>query len=168
MLRKFCLLALAACLLSLSAHAQSLTDQIDVFGGYSFMHYDSSPSFNTNGWELSGQYKVNPWLGGVVDVDGHYGNFEGVNSVLHDYLVGAQVSFPARVSPFAHVLVGAGHFGANGASDTSAAYGFGFGIDSTIAPQFAWRIIQLDVVHTHLFNQAENNTRIATGIVIHF
>ena len=168
MLRKLVLLLLTGCFFSLSAHAQSVTDQIEVFGGYSFMHYDSSPSFNTNGWELSGQYKLKPWLGAVIDVDGHYGNFEGVNSVLHDYLVGPQVSFPARVSPFAHVLVGGGHFGANGASDTSGAYGFGFGIDTSVAPQFAWRIVQVDVVHTHLFDQAENNARVSTGIVIHF
>ncbi len=168
MLRKLCLLIAAFCFLSVSANAQSLTDKIEVFGGYSFMHYASSPSFNTNGWELSGQYKVNPWLGAVIDVDGHYGNFQGVNAGLHDYLVGPQVSFPARVSPFAHVLLGGAHFGANGASDTSASYAYGFGIDTSVAPQFAWRIIQLDVVHTHLFNQAENNTRISTGIVIHF
>ncbi len=168
MLRKLSSLLLLGLLFSLSARAQSITDKIEVFGGYSFMHYSSSPSFNTNGWELSGQYKVNRWLGGVVDIDGHYGTFEGVNSHLNNYLFGPQVSFPAPVTPFAHVLVGEGHFSANGVSDNSLAYGFGFGLDKSVVPQIAWRIVQIDVIHTRLFNQSENNSRVSTGIVIHF
>ena len=168
MLRKLALLTVATMLFSLSAHAQAITDKIEVFGGYSFMRADTSPSFNTNGWELSGQYKLNPWLGGVVDIDGHYGTFEGVNSHLNNYLFGPQVSFPAPVSPFAHVLIGEGHFNASGITDNSFAYGFGFGLDRSLVPQIAWRIVQFDVIHTHLFNQSENNNRLSTGIVIHF
>jgi hypothetical protein len=168
MLRKFGLLVVLALSLSLSAHAQSLTDKIEVFGGYSFMHYDTSPSFNSNGWELAGQYKVMSWLGAVADIDGHYGTFEGINPNLHDYLIGPQVSFPARVSPFAHVLIGASHFSAGGASSNSFATGFGFGIDDKVAPSISWRVVQLDFIRTRLFGVTENNTRISTGIVIHF
>lgn len=168
MLRRLCLLALVASLLSLSAHAQGVTDKVEIFGGYSFMHYNLSPSINTNGWELSGEYKVNHWLGGVADIDGHYATFQGVSSHLNNYLFGPQVSFPAPVSPFAHVLVGGGHFGATGVTNNSFAYGLGFGIDTSILPQIKWRIVQLDVVHTHLFNGGQSNTRVSTGIVIHF
>lgn len=168
MLKRIFLLAATIFALSVTTTAQGITDKVEIFGGYSFMRADTSPSFNTNGWELSGQYKLRSWLGGVVDIDGHYGTFEGVHSHLNDYLFGPQVSFPAPVTPFAHVLVGEGHFNANGVSDNSIAYGFGFGLDKSIVPQIAWRIIQFDVIHTHLFNQSENNDRLSTGIVIHF
>jgi hypothetical protein len=168
MVQKFCWLVLAVLSLSLSSHAQSLTDKIEVFGGYSFEHYATSPSFNTNGWELGGQYKVMSWLGGVADIDGHYGNFEGISSNVHNYLFGPQVSFPARLSPFAHVLIGESHFSGGGATSTSFADGFGFGMDSSIAPSISWRIVQFDVIRTKLFNTAESNMRLSTGIVIHF
>ncbi len=168
MLRKLGLLAIVIMLFSFSARAQGITDKIEVFGGYSFMRYKTSPSFNTNGWEISGEYKVRSWIGGRVDVDGHYGTFQGVHSTLHDYLVGPQVSFPAPVSPFAHVFIGDSTFSGGGVSNSSLAYGLGVGIDAHLAPQVAWRIVQLDVVHTHLFNDSQSNTRLSTGIVIHF
>jgi hypothetical protein len=168
MLLKFCWLALAVLSVSLSSHAQGITDKIEVFGGYSFEHYASSPSFNTNGWELSGQYKIMSWLGGIADIDGHYGNFEGISSDVHNYLLGPQVSFPARLSPFAHALIGVGHFSGGGATSSSVADGFGFGIDTSVAPAISWRIVQIDFIHTHLFNEAETDSRISTGIVIHF
>ncbi len=168
MLRRLGFLVLATALCSIPAHAQSITDKIEAFGGYSFMHFNSSPSFNTNGWEIGGQYKVTRWIGGIVDVDGHYGTFEGVRADLNNYVVGAQANFPAPVSPFAHVFVGGARISATQQTSSSLATGFGFGIDYTVAPQIAWRIIQIDVVHTHLFNQAEGNTRLSTGIVIHF
>jgi hypothetical protein len=164
----FVVCLLFASLYTIPTHAQGVTDKIEVFGGYSFMHYDFSPSFNTNGWELSGEYKMNHWLGGVADVDGHYGTFQGVSSHLDDYLFGPQVSFPAPVSPFARVLIGGAHFGANGVTNNSFAYGLGFGIDTSILPQIKWRIVQLDVIHSHLFDDGQSNTRVSTGIVIHF
>lgn len=157
-----------ALLLSFTTSAQGLTDKVEAFGGYSFEHFASSPSFNTNGWEISGQYKVTSWIGALADVDGHYGTFEGVSSRVNNFLIGPQVSFPAPVSPFAHVLIGGSHFSAAGNHDWSFADGFGFGIDTRVAPQISWRIVQIDFIHTHLFNDSESNTRVSTGIVFRF
>jgi opacity protein-like surface antigen len=168
MARKICFLVVIALALSVSAQAQGITDKVDLFGGYSFMHAGTKPSFNTNGWEISAQYKVKPWLGVAGDIDGHYGTFEGVSTNTHNYLIGPQVSWSARVSPFAHVLVGGAQFKGAGQTSTSVAYGFGFGIDTRVAPQIAWRIIQLDVIHSHAFNAPQSNTRLSTGIVFHF
>jgi hypothetical protein len=165
MLRRFALLLGLALCWSASAGAQ---DKVEAFGGYSFMHYGTNPSFNTNGWEISGQYKLIPWLGVIGDIDGHYGTLQGVGSTLHNYLVGAQFSFPARVSPFAHVLIGDGRFSGGGISSSSIAEGFGFGVDDHLAPLVSWRMIQIDVIHTHLFNAGQSNTRVSTGIVFHF
>lgn len=165
MFRRLSLLAGLILLVSVSARAQ---DQFQVFGGYSYMHVGASPSYNTNGWELSGQYKFMDWLGAVADFDGHYGTTQGDNSATHDFLFGPQVSWPARVSPFAHLLLGAAHTTLGGVGDTSFAVGLGAGIDSRIAPAFYWRIFQVDYIPTYFFGHTQSDTRISTGIVFHF
>ena len=68
-------------------------DKVEVFGGYSYMRFRSSPSANLNGWELSGQYKFTDWLGGVADLDGHYGSVGGVGTSVHSYLFGRRSLF---------------------------------------------------------------------------
>ena len=131
MVRKLSLLLGLLFFVSFTAHAQDLSDKVEVFGGYSFMHNDNRPDGNLNGWELSGQYKFTGWLGAVADFDGHYG---GGTSVISQLLFGPQVSFPARVSPFAHVLVGGAHEHMNGVgSDTSFAAAVGGGIDAKLS-----------------------------------
>jgi hypothetical protein len=68
MLRKVSLVFVLCVLASLSVEAQ---DKVEVFGGYSCLHFHYSPSTNLNGWEISGQYKFTDWLGGVADIDRH-------------------------------------------------------------------------------------------------
>lgn len=165
MLRKVALL-LGLCLaFSVAANAQVLGgDQVEVFGGYSYMRFHSSPNVNMNGWELSGNYKFMNWLGGMADLDGTYGSGASVTT----FLFGPQVSFPARVSPFAHVLFGAAHFKSGPVSDTSFALGLGVGIDVRVVHGIAWRLIEGDYVPTHFFGQTQNNGRLSTGIVLRF
>ena len=74
MVRKGLLLFGLCALSSLSAQAQD-EDKVELFGGYSYMRFHST---NLNGWEVAGQYKFLDWLGGVADVDGHYGSFSGI------------------------------------------------------------------------------------------
>jgi len=168
MVRKLSLLLGLILLVSLTAHAQD-DDKIQLFGGYSFMHNDNRPDGNLNGWELSGQYKFSSWLGVVADFDGHYGSPQGPSTSKYNYLFGPQVSFPARVSPFFHVLVGGSHQHSDGVgSDSSFAAAIGGGIDTKISGPFYWRIIQGDWIHTSLFGGGQNNGRLSTGIVIKF
>jgi hypothetical protein len=164
MVRTLTLLAGLIAAMSLSTFAQGLGDKVELFGGYSYLHFDNSPSFSTNGWELSGNYKFTGWLGGVADFDGHYGS----GASIHTFLFGPQVSWPARVSPFAHVLVGAGHISMGPFSDTSFALALGGGIDTRIVPHIYWRVIQADYLPTHFFGSRQDNARISTGVVIHF
>lgn len=109
MLQKM-LLALGLCVLA-SVCARAQDEKVDLFGGYSFMHFHNSPSTNLNGWEASAQYKFTDWLGGVADFDGHYGSTRGIGTSTYTYLFGPQVSWPARVSPFGHLLLGGAHLG---------------------------------------------------------
>ena len=167
MLRKWSLLAALMLLASLPAHAQDGSDKVELFGGYSYLR-TSSPSINLNGWELSGQYKFAPFLGAVGDFDGHYGSVDGFSTSLHTFLFGPQVSFPARVSPFAHVLFGGAHVSSGGFSDTSFAMAIGAGIDAKISGPFYWRIIEGDYLPTWFGGTREDNKRFSTGIVIRF
>jgi len=158
---------LAALLLSVSVCARA-QDKAEIFGGYSYQRIDNSPSFNLNGWELSGQYKFARWLGGVVDLDGHYGSPSGISTSTHHYLFGPQVSWPARVSPFAHVLIGAAHVNVGGVGDTSFSTAIGGGIDARLVHGVYWRVIQGDYIHTQFFGSGQNNARLSTGIVFRF
>jgi hypothetical protein len=166
MLRKL-LLTLALCLLaSVSAHAQS----VDVFGGYSYLRFRGTPAGNYNGWQVAGEYKLKKlkWLGVDADLSGNYGSPTGASSSVRSYLFGPQVFLPARISPFAHVLVGLGHFSQGSFGDTSISEGYGAGIDMKIAPSISWRILEGDVIHTHFFGSTQDDLRLSTGIVIHF
>ena len=110
-------------LASLSAQAQD--DKVEVFGGYSYLHFHNSPSVSLNGWEASAQYKFTDWLGGVADFDGHYGSLHGAGTSTYTYLFGPQLSYPARVSPFGHLLLGGAHLGVGGFGSSSFAMALG-------------------------------------------
>jgi hypothetical protein len=165
MVRKLSLLLGMFFLISMSASAQ---DKVELFGGYSFEHLDSVPTANTNGWEISGQYKLTDWFGAVADFDGHYGSVGGASTTVNTFLFGPQISFPARVSPFAHVLIGGGHVSSGGATDSSFATAIGGGIDARIVHGIYWRIFQGDYLMTRFFGGTQNNSRISTGIVFRF
>ena len=160
MLRRLALLVGLLALTPFVARAQG----VEAFGGYSYMHVDANPDFSTNGWEFSGNFKPVPWIGVVADFDGHYGS----GNSIHNFLFGPQVSWPARVSPFAHVLIGGSHVDSGPFSDTSFAFALGGGIDAQLIPHVSWRVFQGDYLHTHLFGFGQDNARISTGLVIHF
>jgi opacity protein-like surface antigen len=170
--------------------------------GYSYVRADLatsrplSPSFsnsNFNGWDGSLEFKFIPWLGGVADFGGNYGAprvtpaceaipsppcgpFDATTHV-QTFLFGPRVSVPiSRFTPFAHVLLGAGHISASGTipgggnfstSDTVFTTAVGGGLDYKLVKGLAWRF-QGDDLHTRFFNSAQNNLRLTTGIVFRF
>ena len=165
--------------------------QVSLFGGYSYLRPSvpvgqfvppGPPSISQNvnlwdGWELAGQYKFIPFVGMVADFSGNYGTLDGANVHVNTYLFGPQVSLPGRVSPFAHVLIGAAHERqdafANGTlfslgPDTSFATAVGGGIDVALVPFVAVRLIQIDYLHTDWHGRGQNQPRVSAGIVLHF
>lgn len=164
MLRKLSLLVGLVLLAALAASAQEASDKVELFGGYSYLRANGGNGANLNGWELSGQYKVANWLGTVADIDGHYGD----GGSLHTFLFGPQVSWPARVSPFAHVLIGGAHISSNGFGQTSFAMAIGGGIDTRLVHGVYWRVIEGDYLPTHFGDTWQNNARLSTGIVFRF
>jgi hypothetical protein len=167
-LRKLCLLAAMTLMMTLSARAQGIGDKIEVFGGYGYMHFKSAPASNLNGFDAAGEWKFRDWLGVVADVGGEYGSVNTVNSQLYTFLFGPQVSWPHRISPFAHALVGLSRFSGGDFHKRGVAYDLGIGVDYHVSGRFSWRVIQVDDLPTHLGGLEEHNTRISTGIVFHF
>jgi hypothetical protein len=149
---------------SISARAQG----IDLFGGYSFERFGGSPGRNLNGVEITGQYKFADWLGVAADLDGHFGLPSHPDGRTLHFMVGPQISFPGRISPFVHVLAGIGHVSSNGITDTSFAGAIGGGIDMRFAPLISWRIIQGDDIITNYFGGVQHSPRVSTGIVFRF
>ena len=164
MLRRLSILLGLIFLISISARAQ---DNVELFGGYTFQRYGGTPSRYLNGWEISGKYKLAPWVGIAADLDGHYGLPSSPDARTLHFMVGPQISFPGRISPYFHVLGGFGHMQGNG-SNTSLAGAIGGGVDMRVAPLLSWRVIQADDVVTRFFGGTQHSLRLSTGLVIRF
>lgn len=202
------LLVLFAALLCIATSCKA-QDKVELFGGYSYLRASireeqftcsvclpplllthPTQHANLNGWAVSGQYKLLPFLGAVADFNGTYGTLDGAGTREHTYLFGPQVSLPAAVSPFAHALFGlakesqdeipgvvpglcpvtnptcAVRFSLG--SDTSFATAIGAGFDMKLAPFVKLRLIQVDYLRTQLHGATQNQARASAGIVFHF
>lgn len=198
LLKLFVLLAPVLCV-STSCRAQ---DKVELFGGYSYFRasiregqfnpcVDFCPNLtfstshaNLNGWELSGQYRLLPFLGAVADFNGTYGTANGAGAREHTFLFGPQVSLPTKVSPFVHAFFGAAMESQSPkgfcaaitsitcpftlGSDTSFATAIGAGFDIKLAPLVKLRLIQVDYLRTQLHGATQNQARASAGIVFHF
>ena len=199
-MRKISLLALMCLLTAVVAAAQIPGG--DVYIGYSYFHADLSTNTrplsttfsnsNLNGWNGALELKLLPWISGVADFGGDYGNSRvspaceaiipcpvtfDVRANLHTFLFGPRASLSiGKIRPFAHALFGAGHVSANNSSgssfpfstsDTSFATAIGGGLDYKLIKGIAWRF-QGDYLRTSFFSSTQNNVRISTGIVFNF
>ena len=177
-------------------------DKVEIYGGYSYFRASvregqSNPCVtvcpnltfftshtNLNGWELSAQYKLLPFLGAVANFNGTYGSVDVAGIREHTFLVGPQLSLPTKVSPFVHALFGAAMQSQNPnaacpavtsatcrftlGSDTSFATAIGAGFDVKLAPFVKLRLIQVDYLRTQLNGATQNQPRASAGIVFHF
>jgi hypothetical protein len=167
-----------------SAEAQ---DKVEVFGGYSF---DRAPvagegpltpcvmgvcppevvfsARSANGWEITGTYNANKWLGVSADFGGFYtptffGNFH-----LQTYLFGPQVRLPGRFSPFAHALVGVASQAGGATSATTFSSAIGGGVDLRLNHFVSVRLVQLDALITRFGGVTQTEPRVSAGVVLHF
>jgi hypothetical protein len=118
-----------------------------------------------------------PFLGAVADFNGDYGTLDGGHTRVHTFLFGPQISLPAKVSPFAHALVGVAKESQDAptspaffslGSDHSLATAVGAGIDVKVKPLFSVRLFQVDYLRTQLHGATQNQPRVSAGIVFHF
>jgi hypothetical protein len=199
-------LTLGIMLIQFSAAPLRAQKQFDVFGGYSYFRASVtetgtllcppagppcptktvSANPNLNGWEGSVEYKLTDAVGVVADFSGHYGSLPtslGSGSMhAYTYLFGPQISYPARISPFAHVLLGVAHestasgssnFFFPGHSSNAFTMGLGGGIDvrvfaADVRPTLWVRLIQVDYLASHFPSNLQNQARISAGVVFRF
>lgn len=133
---------------------------------------------NVNGWE--GAIALNPTkIFGITGAfDANYGSIQGSTLHFQTYLVGPQIHFPGRISPFFHVLLGGARetIGSNGLAFTaspgrSLALEAGGGVDIKLGSYFSVRAIQVDYLRTDFSefdSTTQNQLRASAGIVIHF
>ena len=177
-------IVLAVMVLSfVSLAAAQIPTSGNVYFGYSYYNTDLSGNRSSlNGWAGSLEGKLFPFIGIVADLSGDYGTLSSrpfcvtlpcpsasVSAHILDVLFGPRVSFSVgKFRPFAEVEIGASHATTHGfGSDASFATAVGGGLDYRLIKLVAWRI-EGDYVHSSLFNGAQSNARISTGIAVHF
>ena len=168
----FLLLATVLLLSSLAVAADDASKDPpkgEIFGSFSYLRVNPGSGLtgvNTYGWEASGNYNLNRWLGLKADFDGHYCCNGGK---VHDFLFGPQLSYRAsKATLFVHGLGGASHGNAFGASATAGAWDMGGGVDWKLSKHLAWRIAQADYIGTRFVGATQHNFRTSTGLVFRF
>lgn len=156
---------------------------MELFGGYSYMHFDSSAFGFANDSSLNGgnlslsvphlfrsrQYHM---LGVVADISANYGSHLSV----YNFMGGPQFTFDKKgYTFFVRGLFGKSRerFGVQppdivGYSSLGRAFAFGGGIQKNWRSQLAVRIIQVDYVYNNNFELTQNNLRVSTGVVYQF
>ncbi len=155
----------------------------EVFFGYGLVRTEGGQA-NLNGWHASFAPNLNNWLGLAVEASGQYGtqtiaagsSLFKTNVDFHSLGFGPRVTYRRneRFSPFVHALFGFARGNWRGPAvvageETSFGSAFGGGIDTKLRRNVGIRIIQVDYVRTHFGeSSAEDNFRIATGLILSF
>jgi opacity protein-like surface antigen len=186
-MRNLFLIACLALLLPVFALAQD-APKVEVFGGYSYFRADEedNPETDFHGFEISGNFNLNKWLGVKGDFSSHYADFQispGVkaNVSLQMYLAGLQFTSYKndKVTPYVHALIGVARantsvpqaFAGTGPrriSENAFALVLGGGLDVNIKKSLAWRAFQSDYVFTtfdDFRDDRQHSLRLSTGLV---
>ena len=124
--------------------------QVEVFGGYSWMHPGGTLNNNkvpdlNKGFALSGTYNFSKYLGLTLDGAGHYSDFSHVSTLM----VGPTLSLREDngIRYFLEAMGGLHRFSPSGFS-SSDKFGLrtGGGMDFPLTSRLSWRVIQADYV----------------------
>ena len=163
------LLYLIPLLLGSLAAAQDVP-RAQVFGGISYLRFDSQPLgfsnySNLGGYTFSPAFNITHRFGVIAEISGQYG--QHIN--FRDLTFGGQALFPWRNKLF---LLHGMFFDARsfdslgtGAGSTSRAIIGGGAMDYPLSPRFSWRVLQVDYVRSMLFHTDQNSVRVSTGLV---
>jgi hypothetical protein len=154
-----------------SAHAQAVS-RYDVFGGYSYLRFDSksygfSDYSNLNGGNLAGAFNITKTFSGVADISATFGHDERV----YTFMAGPQASiqkFGGRW--FAQALFGKARNAADiptVASSLGRSFAFGGGYDIAYRKRFSIRVFQADYINTSSYGTTQTNVRVSAGLVFH-
>jgi hypothetical protein len=174
----FCMFfCLSVCPL-VSAQSTSKLPAMEVFGGYSYLRFDSktlgfSDQLNLNGANISFSLPdLYQGLGATVDVSGHYQDeMEEFN-----FMIGPQYSYEWKgMRLYGHGLFGKARARLRQPGTTlvepsylGKAIAFGGGVDLLLPGRFSVRAIQADYLITSEFGSTQHNFRLSTGLIYRF
>jgi opacity protein-like surface antigen len=168
-MRKVGLLLVLAALLAVPAiMGQDEYPKAEIFGGFSYMNFDSGGGerYNALGWQASAAGNFHKNVGIVGDLGGQYKSIEGTTVWVYEYLFGPRFYYRTEKSTvFAHTLFGGATAGGGGESETAFAMGYGAGVDVKISDRVAFRVMQVDYVPMHKWGEWFNSFRLGVGIV---
>jgi len=161
-----------------SAQTPSKLPAIDVFGGYSYLRFESktlgfSDQLNLNGANVSVSLPdLYQGLGATLDISGYYQHeMEEFN-----FMIGPQYSFEWKgMRLYGHGLYGRARDRLRQPGTTllepsflGRAIAFGGGVDLLRTGRFSVRAIQADYLLTSEFGSTQHNIRLSTGLIYRF
>jgi len=148
----------------------------ELFGGYSYLRFDSQPLgfvhwSNLNGFNGDITFNITPRFSVTADGSGHYGS----QLTVYNYMVGPQYALRRDKSKFfVHGLFGKAENTVDistsiksGFESVGRAIAAGGGYDRDLTPRFTFRV-QADYLRTTTFGATQSNIRASTGLVYHF
>jgi opacity protein-like surface antigen len=144
----------------------------EVGGNYSFLRANiNNTAFNLNGGGGSLTENLNSWIGGRFEVNAWGGTVAGENVSAQTFTYGPVFSYRRfdRVTPFAHIQLGAVHASGGYLGISESAFKFaataGGGADVALSDRLAVRV-QGDYLLTRFLNATQNNIQLSAGLVI--
>jgi opacity protein-like surface antigen len=172
----------AILVISCAARAQETTSGWELSGGYSYLESELNGShFHMNGGGGTATENVNSWFGGRIEFNAYQGNEpQTVSGTTTVYSVSAATitygpvfSYRkySRVTPFAHVQIGAVHGSANYLGISQHAFKFaaapGAGVDFALNRSTSIRV-EGEYLLTRFLGLTQENADISVGVVYHF
>jgi opacity protein-like surface antigen len=190
------LASLLALCLPLAASAQEATPKVEIFGGYSYLRYNTRAQFfadsppvikgnNAHGFNTSLAGNISKHVG-IVGEFSRFTNSESVpvlipnfpnitvNTNVLTYLFGPRVVLHrGKAGPFVHALFGGARENLKvpgrpfaPVTDNAFAFALGGGLDVKAHDNFAIRVAQVDYLGYKFTDQRRNIFRYSAGIVI--
>ncbi len=160
-------------LLSASRSAAQDVTRWEVFGGFSYMRFDSqsigfTQQSNLSGGELSGLYNISRKWSVVADTSANFGN----QIKLYNFMIGPQYAYRTKKSTiFVRGLYGKSRDQVDadgGKTSIGRVYGGGGGYDLHYSSRFDIRVVQVDYLNGNTYGKTQKNVRVSAGIVFHF
>ncbi len=174
-MKRFMWLIPAVLALCVGARAQE-TPAWEVGGGYSYLRANvnnSGSDFHLNGGNVSVTENLNNWFGGRIEFNAFNGSVARQNVSAETITYGPVFSYRRfdRITPFAHVQLGAVHAGVGYLGISESAFKFamaaGGGVDFNLNRRFAVRF-QGDYLMTRFLDLRQDNLQFSSGLVVHF
>jgi hypothetical protein len=156
------------------AAVAQVAPRYEVFGGYSYLRFDSptigySDYSNLNGWNAGATFNLKPQWGIAVDASGHYGS----QLASYHYYFGPQYSWRRDKSKvFFHALFGKTENVVDilvpprsSVKGVGRSIGGGGGFDWDFRPRITIRVVQVDYFNSTSFGATQNDVRVSGGVV---